>query len=170
MVENSQIKLKTVAIIGSLVVIAAGSLVIWTKYQPAHPLEISLSQTPQQLGEIYIGGKVNKPGYYPFLENDSVSSLLQAAGGTQTGANMSEVELYVGDNTSQNQPQKININTAEVWLLQALPGIGETLAQRIVDYRTRNGFFKSIDELLKVPGIGAGVYDKIKNLITVAGF
>jgi len=49
-----------------------------------------------------------------------------------------------------------------------LPGIGEALAQRIVDYRTKNGPFRNIDELLKVPGIGTSVYDKIKNLITVS--
>jgi competence protein ComEA len=64
-------------------------------------------------------------------------------------------------------PQKVNINTAEVWLLGSLPGIGETLAQRIVDYRIVNGYFQSIDDLKQVDGIGASVFEKIKDKITV---
>ncbi len=64
-------------------------------------------------------------------------------------------------------PQKIDINRAEAWLLQALPGIGETRAQAIIDYRRQNGPFQSINELTKVSGIGAATLDSIKDLITV---
>ncbi len=64
-------------------------------------------------------------------------------------------------------PQRININTAEPWLLQALPGIGEILAQRIIDYRTANGRFLSIEDLMNVEGIGSSVFEKIKDKITV---
>jgi len=66
------------------------------------------------------------------------------------------------------EPQKIDINRAEVWLLKALPGIGETLAQRIVDYRHQNGPFHNIRQLLQVAGIGTTTYEQIKHLITVA--
>jgi comEA protein len=65
--------------------------------------------------------------------------------------------------------QQVNINTAENWLLQALPGIGPTLAQRIIDYRTQNGPFPSTRELANVKGIGLDLYEKLKNLITVGG-
>ena len=68
----------------------------------------------------------------------------------------------------EQEPQKIDINRAEVWLLEALPGIGETLAQRIVDYRQQNGPFQHTNELLKVAGIGTTTYEQIKHLITVA--
>jgi competence protein ComEA len=64
--------------------------------------------------------------------------------------------------------QKVDINRAEAWLLQALPGIGEVRARAIVDYRQQNGSFRNINELLEVEGIGMDTYEKIKPLITVA--
>jgi comEA protein len=70
---------------------------------------------------------------------------------------------------SVSNPQKIDINRADVWLLQALPGIGETKAQAIVDYRIQNGLFRVVEDITKVPGIGASVFDKIKPFITVSG-
>ena len=64
--------------------------------------------------------------------------------------------------------QKIDINRAEAWLLEALPGIGQTRAQAIVDYRNENGPFKRIKDLLKVEGIGQGTLDGIEGFITVS--
>ena len=66
------------------------------------------------------------------------------------------------------QPQKINLNRAEAWLLEALPEIGESRAQAIIDYREQNGPFHNINELIKVEGIGTATYEKIKDRITVA--
>jgi competence protein ComEA len=62
---------------------------------------------------------------------------------------------------------KININTAPAAELETLPRIGPKVAQRIVDYRTKNGSFKRIDDLMKVQGIGEKIFDEIKDLITV---
>jgi competence protein ComEA len=62
---------------------------------------------------------------------------------------------------------KVNINTAPASELASLPRIGPKVAQRIVDYRTKNGNFKKIEEIMKVQGIGEKVYDQIKELITV---
>ena len=64
---------------------------------------------------------------------------------------------------------KININTADAHTLTMLPGIGEVLAQRIVDYRTQNGPFRSVDELKNVSGIGDGKLEAILELITTGG-
>jgi competence protein ComEA len=64
--------------------------------------------------------------------------------------------------------QKIDINRADIWLLEALPGIGETLAQRIIDYRLENGPYRSISEITRVTGIGDNIYKQIKDLITVS--
>ncbi len=61
----------------------------------------------------------------------------------------------------------VNINTATAAELDALPGIGATYAQRIVDYRTQNGPFKKIEDIKKVRGIGDALFEQIKNLITV---
>lgn len=62
---------------------------------------------------------------------------------------------------------KININTASSSLLQTLPKIGEKTAARIIEYREKNGYFKSIDQIKNVKGIGSKTFDKMKDLITV---
>jgi len=65
-------------------------------------------------------------------------------------------------------PQKIDINRSEAWLLEALPGIGESKAQAIIVYRQQNGGFKHIIEITEVDGIGPAIYEDIKDLITVS--
>lgn len=62
---------------------------------------------------------------------------------------------------------KVNINTATVEELQTLSGIGEVKAERIVAYRKNNGPFKSVEDLLNVPGIGQATLDTIRNSVTV---
>jgi competence protein ComEA len=61
----------------------------------------------------------------------------------------------------------INVNTADVTELQELPGIGEVLSQAIVDYRTQNGPFGSVDELEDVSGIGPATLADIRDLVSV---
>ena len=59
----------------------------------------------------------------------------------------------------------IDINIAEAEILSALPGIGPTLAQRIIDYRETYGDFYYIEDIMNVPGIGPDTFENIKDLI-----
>jgi len=154
--------------ISLVVIIATGGIVIWRGYSGSQPVEISIPPSNELQGKIYISGMVNTPGFYPLSDGDSVGALVQAAGGITDNADVDQLKFHIPELGGQAQPQKIDINRAEVWLLQALPGIGETRAQAIVDYRQQNGTFHNINELTKVQGIGTATYEEIKSLITVA--
>ena len=75
--------------------------------------------------------------------------------------------LPSGEATATPSGDLVNINTASADVLATLPGIGPTTAQRIVDYRTENGPFARIEDLLNVAGIGPATFDNINTLITV---
>ena len=64
--------------------------------------------------------------------------------------------------------EKININTAPAAELQRLPGIGEKRAEDIVSRREEHGPFASVEDLMQVPGIGAGILDGIRDYITIS--
>lgn len=147
-------------------IIVAGGIILLSRYRPAQPMEISLPPSQEWQGTIHIDGSVGKPGFYPLRGGDSIDALIQAAGGVDNSANLTSLELYIGPEENEGA-QKVDINRAEAWLLEALPGIGETLAKRIVDFRRKNGPFRSTEELLKVPGIGTSAYERIRGLITV---
>jgi competence protein ComEA len=136
----------------------------------SRPIEISLSPPDiQQAGQIYIGGAVNNPGFYQLAPGDSIESLIRAAGGTSDGADPNQIKLLISEAGVEERPQKIDLNRADSWLLEALPGIGEVRAGDIISYREQNGLFRNINELLKVKGIGPATFEQIKDLVTVAG-
>jgi len=147
----------------------AGGVMLAVQRSRSQPVEIVLSQTepPELSGELYIDGAVANPGIYPLQEGDTLQTLLSDAG-VEPDADLSHIELYVPQAGETASIQKIDINRAEPWLLEALPGIGEVLAQRIVDYRSQNGPFRRIEDLLKVEGIGEATFEKIKDFITVS--
>ena len=147
----------------------AGGVMLAVQHSRSQPVEIVLSQTepPELSGELYIGGAVANPGIYPLREDDTIEALLLDAG-VEPDADLSHIELYIPREGEAELPQKIDINRAEPWLLEALPGIGEVLAQRIADYRSETGPFKRIEDLLKVSGIGPATFEKIKDYITVS--
>ena len=147
----------------------AGGVMLAVQHSRNQPVEIVLSQTepPELSGELCIGGAVANPGIYPLREDDTMLALLLDAG-VEPDANLSHIELYIPREGEAEFPQKIDINRAEPWLLEALPGIGEVLAHRIVDYRSENDPFTRIEDLLKVSGIGPATLEKIKDFITVS--
>jgi len=89
--------------------------------------------------------------------------------------------VFAADDAKEAKPEKtkkekevpqvtaVDINTASAKELQALPGIGKVLSERIVEYREQNGKFELIDDLLKVKGVRAKSLDKIRPLLKLEG-
>jgi competence protein ComEA len=63
--------------------------------------------------------------------------------------------------------EKINLNTATAEQLQTLPGVGPSIAKRILDHRTKNGKFNKVEEILNVKGIGEKKFQKMKDRLVV---
>lgn len=158
----------TILLILLLLITVFGSVLFISRYPSSPPVEIFLpAQAPLPLKEVYIGGEVNNPGIYPLKPDDTLEELIKSAGGLKPGADITRVKIYIPSLDETIQPQRVNINTAEAWLLTALPGIGPKLAEAIISYRTQKGPFRSPKDLLNVPGIGPHIYEKVKDLITV---
>jgi competence protein ComEA len=166
--EASSKKIVSVIIIVLLLIIAIGGIFVWSRYEPGDPVDISHPVNEIWSGTIYIGGAVNLSGYYPFTYQDTIETLIQAAGGITDNYSPVSITLLLDDPEQEQQTQKIDINRAEKWLLEALPGVGEIIAQRIIDYRANNGKFTSTLGLLEVDGIGTSIYERIKEYITVS--
>jgi competence protein ComEA len=137
-----------------------------------------------------VAGWVRKPGVYEFHEGDRVIDALEAAGGARPGAALDALNLAapLADGTQILVPKegavaggvgstgassglgataKVNINSASATELEELPGIGEVLAQNIIDFRTQNGPFTSVDQLVDVSGIGDATLAELMDLVTV---
>jgi competence protein ComEA len=136
-----------------------------------------------------VAGAVRRPGVYQFHDGDRVVDAIEAAGGATHKAALDGLNLAapLTDGVQILVPTAapegaiagasgapgavpgalINVNTATAAELEALPGIGEVIAQAIVDYRTENGPFATVDELLDVSGIGDATLANIHDLVTV---
>jgi len=139
---------------------------------------------------VHITGAVPRPGVYALPQGARVQDAISASGGFLAEAEKSQINLaaLLEDGEKLDIPfmegaspvlatpgatvvavttELININTASVAELDTLPSIGPTLAQRIIDYREQNGPFISIEDIIDVPGIGAGNFERFKDMITV---
>lgn len=81
---------------------------------------------------------------------------------TESGNN-----VIIKDKIEGGKKQKVNINEAKQEELEKLPGIGPSIAKKIIEYREQNGKFTSIDELQEVKGIGEAKFENIKEYVTV---
>lgn len=156
--------------------------------------EIQLDQNQEKI-YVQISGEIKYPGVYEMLDGDRVFQLVEKAGGLTENADVNSInlskKLIDGEKviifakkelnneqnlinqtsssltTQSNKSNLININTATQSELESLPGIGPTLAQRIIEYRENNGYFQKIEDIKKVSGIGDKKFEAIKDLITV---
>ncbi len=98
----------------------------------------------------------------------STSATSVADKATSTGTNVSAATSgQTVSGATATVSSKININTASVEDLDKLPGVGPAIAQKIIDYRTQNGLFPSIEAIDNVSGIGPSKYSQMKDLISI---
>jgi len=135
---------------------------------------------------VHVVGEVEKPGIYIVATRARVFDAIIAAGGFTKSADQSTVNLarevsdgeqvvvmaagaQSGSATAQTSAQTalISLNRASQLELEALPGVGPTLAGRMIDWRSANGGFKKKEDLLKVSGIGNKMFDGMKDLVTL---
>ena len=144
---------------------------------------------------VHIDGWIQNPGVYEIKENDRVNTIIEKAGGLKEGASIKSINLaarlsdgdkiYIpnreeekqiettevkGNNTGTvkiTKNSKININKASISELKQITGIGESTANKIIDYRDNVGKFKKIDDIKEVKGIGDSKYESIKDKITI---
>lgn len=104
------------------------------------------------------------------LEDGQQLSIPGGGGASASSGPTSSAQAFrvlPGLGTATPASDLININTAKASELETLPGIGPTLAQRIIDYRTQHGPFQRIEDLMDVSGIGPSTFGQIQSLITV---
>lgn len=170
--------------IGVLIGLALGGLLWIVARSPrGNSVELLPPPTPAPL-VVDVAGAVPRPGVYELPAGSRVKDAVQAAGGFLAEADKSTINLaapledgqkleipflagaQVAGVPSTFEPVTlININTATLEELTTLPGIGPTLAQRIIDYRETYGDFYFIEDIMNVSGIGPATFENIMDLI-----
>jgi len=120
--------------------------------------------------EVKIEGAVKEPGWYDIPKGSLVIEGIRQAGGALPQADLRGINL--GSSLEDKEQiwipgEKLNINRASLEQLTYLPGIGPVLAQRIIEYRAKNGPFHNLSELKEVSGIGQVKFERIKEEITL---
>ena len=147
-----------------------------------------VSTTQEAVIFVDIKGAVKNPGVYQMKSGDRVKDALDAAGGLTDEADSQKVNLAqrvedqmvivvpkVGEEATEipvggtskeaAKDGKVNINTATVEELKTLKGVGEKKAEAIIDYRKKNGSFKTKEDLMKVRGIGKKLFESFQERI-----
>ncbi|GLW08576.1 hypothetical protein Misp01_37060 [Microtetraspora sp. NBRC 13810] len=186
-------RLKVLVAIGVLAA-AVGGLYAWRAQPVAEPLPpppaappvvARPSASPSPEVTVHVAGKVRRPGVVTLPGGARVKDAIAAAGGAKKAAATGTLNLarrlidgeqiVVGAPGGGSPPPLadpmtgavVDLNTATVEQLDLLPGVGEVLARRILDYREANGGFRSVEQLNDVSGIGDSKYADIKDKVRV---
>ncbi|MGL6173615.1 MAG: helix-hairpin-helix domain-containing protein [Cellulosilyticaceae bacterium] len=165
----------------------------WDTYvETGLPKNLETTPSLENISEkfpVYICGAVEQPGVYYVEKGSILNELVALAGGLDAEADPIYINLAkelkanekiyvtkVGEkidkttNSYENgeyENELINLNEASLTLLDSLPGIGESRARQIIDYREANGPFSKIEDIKKVPGIGDKIFDSLKDFIRI---
>ena len=159
-----------------------------TERAPGHPLNVASGDSAATGITIYVHvyGAVARPGLYLLTDGDRLVDLMAVAGGFAPTADQSRVNLArllvdgeqvevlelgdpagAGAGAGSSASSKVSINSADSNALQSLPGVGPATAKQIIDWRTKNGRFTVLEDLLSVPGIGEKTLEQLRDLITI---
>ena len=153
------------------------------------PTELTVTESVAQI-TVDVAGAVTNPGVYTLPANSRVTDAIKAAGDKLKGADLSDINLarvikdgeqiYIyppgkGGSSVRISPQRVKakstgpfaLNRASAKDLESLDGIGPVLAARIIAYRNQNGPFLTVEDLLKVSGIGAAKFAQFKEKLRV---
>ena len=137
---------------------------LYDRYQP-----VSIDLVSPTSKEVEIKGEVYQPGVYTLQWEDTIEDLITMAGGLKEEADISSVsmvrnvqdkEVVVIPRKKDEEVLQISINSASVEELQQIPGVGPSIAQRIVEYR-QMASFQALEDIMNVKGIGDKTYQKI---------
>ncbi len=148
--------------------------------------ETASRKTAESVICVYVCGEVHAPGVYELPESARVVDAVEAAGGmtekaSDTWLNLAEllsdgqkIEVPSAERAEELLEEEkeaesglVNLNTASAEELMTLTGVGEAKARAILDYREEHGGFQKPEDLMEIPGIKEGVFQKIKDQITV---
>lgn len=180
---------RVVAVVAVVAAVVTG-VVVWrgrpVPVPVAGPLAGPTVSAPAGEVVVAVSGKVRRPGLVRLRPGARVADAIAAAGGVLPGTSLGllnlarkvvDGELIVvgapagidpaGAAPSPGSGARLSLNAATVAQLDGLPGIGPVLAQRIVDFRTSRGGFRSVDQLREVDGVGESRYQRLKDLVTL---
>lgn len=180
-------------IVGLLMIIAGLGISWKDKFEQKSPeikkVEVKKEAVKEVMVVVDVSGEVIKPGVYQLKNGDRIKDVLVVAGGLGekadrdwVGKNLNQAELlrdgqkvYIprineavtGEILGTKTTNKVSLNVATVEQLDTLSGIGPAIAERIIEYREKNGGFKSVEEIKLVSGIGEKLFEKIKDGISL---
>lgn len=186
-----QVVVLGVALLAMLALVGTRLARTGTAAAPARAAPLgALKATPAPRERLFVDvvGAVRRAGLYRLRDGDRVFDAVARAGGATAGADLSAVNLAaplvdgtqvvvparvaMADGSTVSTPlnspavAKVSLGSATAEQLDTLPGIGQVTAQKIINWRTTHGPFRSVDALDDVPGIGPARIEQLRDLVT----